>query len=296
MKAKQKPAMPHPDSPDPRDTLAGMLETSKRPVLMGVINVTPDSFSDGGHFNGVEPAVAHAQRLLDEGAKIIDIGGESTRPGANPVPVKEEQARVLPVIAALKDMVATKDALISIDTRNAATMEAAVNEGAGLINDVTALGGDEESLSVAAALNVPVCLMHMQGAPQTMQDNPSYDDVVQDIISFFRDRITACEKAGIDPARLVLDPGIGFGKTLDHNMAILNNVQRFGDLGLPVLIGASRKSFIAKICGNVEADKRLPGSLAAALEAARQGADILRVHDVAETRQALMVQEAILNG
>lgn len=273
-----------------------LFSASSMPVLMGVINVTPDSFSDGGRFIDTKMAVEHGLRLLEEGARILDIGGESTRPGAAPVTPVDEQARILPVIAALKQPAREGGALISVDTRNAATMKAAVAKGAGMINDVTALTGDDDSLSVAAETDVPVCLMHMQGTPQTMQENPRYDDVIGDLVAYFTMRIQACVDAGIDRGNIVIDPGIGFGKTLAHNMAILNNIPAFAMLGVPVLIGASRKSFIAKICGETDAGKRLPGSIAAALEAARRGADILRVHDVAQTRQALMVQEAICNG
>lgn len=260
---------------------------------MGVVNVTPDSFSDGGMFFDADKAIEHGRQLIEEGADILDIGGESTRPGAKPVSEDEEIRRVIPVIEAL----AGKGAALSIDTRHAATMEAALKAGADMINDVTALTGDDRSLQVAARSEVPVCLMHMQGEPQTMQQGPAYGNVVDDVYDYLDERIKICEAAGIKRKRLIADPGIGFGKTLDHNLALMKNIARFNDLGVPVLLGASRKSFIAKICGEeTSADKRLPGSLAAVLYALNQGVTYFRVHDVAETRQAIAVYEAILSS
>ncbi len=259
------------------------------PLIMGIVNVTPDSFSDGGQFYDPESAIAHGRQLAAEGADILDIGGESTRPGAEPVSPEEEMRRVLPVVEGLRDCGKT----ISIDTRHAVTMQAAVEAGAGMINDVTALQGDPDSLAVAAAAKVPVCLMHMQGDPQTMQDSPQYGDIVDDVKAFLAGRAEACLKAGISGGSIFIDPGIGFGKTLDHNLVLLHRIGEFADLGYKVLLGASRKSFIEKICPDTPADRRLPGSLAAALWGAGQGVDMLRVHDVAATQQALAVQSAI---
>lgn len=254
---------------------------------MGVINVTPDSFSDGGQFLNTETAIAQGHEMVRQGAAILDIGGESTRPGAAPVPQEEELARVIPVLEGLKDC----GARLSIDTAKSEVMRRAVEAGAGIINDVTALRGDPDSLDVAAQTEAEICLMHMRGTPQTMQKNPEYDDVVTEVFDFLATRIAACEKAGIGKDRIIADPGIGFGKTLEHNLALLRNLERFGDLGVRILLGASRKSFIARLSPETGQDPRdrLPGSLAAALCGASKGADILRVHDVAATRQALDV-------
>lgn len=262
------------------------------PYIMGIINVTPDSFSDGGSYIEAEEAIDHGWRLVEEGADILDIGGESTRPDADPVSPQQEMDRVLPVIEGLKDC----GKIISVDTRHAATMLEAANAGAGMINDVTALQQDDESMNAAANSNLPVCLMHMQGTPQTMQQNPQYDDVVTDVRSFLESRINACEEAGITKDRIVIDPGIGFGKTLQHNLTLLHNINELKSLEVPVLLGLSRKSFIEKICPGTPANDRLPGSIAAALWVLEQGADILRVHDVAATRQAVSVFEAIRKG
>lgn len=267
--------------------MTGMFD--KGPYIMGIVNVTPDSFSDGGLFADPVRAIAQGFRLAEEGADILDIGGESTRPGAAPVSPQQEMDRVLPVIEGLKGC----SRLISIDTRNAATMREAVRAGAGMINDVTALRG-EGCLQAAAQSGVPVCLMHMQGMPQTMQKDPHYDDVVSEVYGFLQERIKACEKAGLAREKIVVDPGIGFGKTLDHNLVLLKNLGHFRSLGVPLLVGLSRKSFIEKICPSTPPDARLPGSLAAALWALQQGAGIFRVHDVAETRQALAVFKAIV--
>lgn len=260
---------------------------------MGVINVTPDSFSDGGIFLNKDNAINHAVQLMDEGAHILDIGGESSRPGADTVGVEEECARVVPVIEGLAEEAAERGVVISIDTRNPATMREAVNAGAGMINDVTALREDEGSLETIAQLGVPVCLMHMQGSPQNMQEKPQYFNVVEEVVDFLSERIKACTAAGFDADHLIVDPGIGFGKTLEHNLQLLKNLSRFNDLGVPVLLGASRKSFIEKICGSLPADQRLPGSLAAALYGLKAGCSIFRVHDVAATKQAFDVFNAI---
>lgn len=265
------------------------------PLIMGIVNVTPDSFSDGGAFFDAEAAIAHGLRLAEEGADILDIGGESTRPGADPVDLDEELRRVLPVIEGLAGRT---DAVLSIDTRKAAVMTAALDAGAEIINDVSALRHDPDALATAAATQAPIVLMHARGAPKTMQDDPRYEDVVGEVAAFFEARIAACAEAGIPRARLILDPGVGFGKRLEHNLALIRATPRFRALGCPVLVGASRKSFIGMLEETVgapvsKADRRLGGSIAAALAGAAAGAAILRVHDVAETRQALLVAGAI---
>ena len=255
--------------------------------IMGVVNVTPDSFSDGGRHLVADAAIAHGLQLEAEGADILDIGGESTRPGAEPLGIEDECRRVLPVIEGLA---ARARVPLSIDTRNAEVMRRAVQSGARIVNDVSALTHDPQSLEVAAATGVPVVLMHAQGDPRTMQRNPVYDDVVLDVYDALEARIEACEKVGIPRERLVVDPGIGFGKTLAHNLALLGALSIFHGLGCGVLLGASRKSFMGKLTGALP-DDRLPGSLAAALLGAAQGVQIIRVHDVAATRQALAVWE-----
>ncbi|WP_306253068.1 dihydropteroate synthase [Parvularcula sp. IMCC14364] len=258
--------------------------------IMGIVNVTPDSFSDGGQHATVDSAIAHALRLADDGADILDIGGESTRPGAETVPLAEEYARVIPVI---EKLAAQTTKIISIDTRRPEIAQAAMEAGAGMWNDVSALGFSERSLGVARKLKVPVVLMHAQGTPETMQDNPRYTDVVQDIKLWLARRIHFCEENGLPRERIIIDPGIGFGKTLEHNLAILGGLSEMKDLGCPVLLGASRKSFIGMIDKNAPAGRRLGGSIAAALTGVSQGAEIFRVHDVAETRQALATYSAM---
>ncbi|MGE0665216.1 MAG: dihydropteroate synthase [Sphingomonadales bacterium] len=266
-----------------------MPDPSSGPVLMGILNVTPDSFSDGGRFLDLDAAVSHARRMIADGAGIIDVGGESTRPGADPVDPAEELERVVPVIEALQGC----GVPVSVDTRRSAVMRAALDAGAGMINDVSALTADPDSLAVAAASGAAVVLMHAQGDPRTMQDAPRYVDVVAEVYTYLERRIEACARAGILIERLIADPGIGFGKTLEHNLALLRNLDRFHGLGCRLLVGASRKSFLGRLSGGAPADARLPGSLAAALAALRQGVHILRVHDVAETRQAIEVWRAI---
>jgi dihydropteroate synthase len=256
---------------------------------MGVVNVTPDSFADGGRYLAPEAAVAHAFELDAEGADILDIGGESTRPGAQPVGVEEEWGRVGPVIAALA---AKARARLSIDTRHAEVMRRAARAGVHLINDVSALSHDPASLETAAESGLPVVLMHAQGDPRTMQVKPTYADVVLDVCDYLAARIEACEAAGIPRARLIVDPGIGFGKTLAHNLALLGSLSLLHGLGCAILLGASRKSFIGRLTGTADPDDRLPGSIAAALIGAAQGVQVLRVHDVAATRQALALWEA----
>lgn len=256
---------------------------------MGIVNVTPDSFSDGGQFAETSAAIDHGLRLVEEGADIVDVGGESTRPGAHPVSVAEEIDRTIPVVAAL----AKAGARVSIDTRHAETMDAAIDAGAAIVNDVTALAGDADSADVVARRRVPVVLMHMQGEPRTMQAEPQYDNAVADIRAYLAKRLAACLKAGIEQDAIALDPGIGFGKTVAHNLELLRGLPALATLGRPLLVGASRKSFIGKLSGDVPVTDRLGGSIAAALFAAANGARLLRVHDVAETRQALAIWQAL---
>jgi dihydropteroate synthase len=259
-----------------------------RPRVMGIVNVTPDSFSDGGAHATAEAAVAHALRLAGEGADILDIGGESTRPGAGEVTLDEELQRVIPVIERL----ARESPLpISVDTSRPAVMRAAVQAGAGLINDVRALRG-EGALDAAAALGVPVVLTHMQGEPRSMQEAPHYEDVLGEVHRFLAERIFACEMSGIPKSRIVADPGFGFGKALEHNLALLANFDRFGDLGVALLAGLSRKAMIGALTGR-GIEGRLHGSVAAAVLAAQRGARLLRVHDVAATVDALKVWSAV---
>lgn len=257
--------------------------------VMGIVNVTPDSFSDGGAHASVDAAIAHGLRLVDEGADLLDIGGESTRPGAAAVDVEDELRRVIPVIERLSRETTVP---ISIDTSKPEVMRAAVAAGAGMINDVRALRG-EGALEAAAALRVPVVLMHMQGEPRSMQDAPTYDDVVADVHRFLAERMFACEMSGIDRKRIVIDPGFGFGKTRDHNLALLAQLQRFTELGVPVLAGLSRKKTIGEITGRDVPADRVHGSVAAHLIAAQRGARIVRVHDVAATVDALKVWDAL---
>lgn len=260
-----------------------------RPRVMGIVNVTPDSFSDGGAHATAEAAIAHGLRLAEAGADVLDIGGESTRPGADAVPVDEELRRVLPVIEALAAQTALP---VSIDTSKPEVMRAAVEAGAGLINDVYGLRR-EGALETAAALGVPVVLMHMLGEPRGMQDAPEYDDVVAEVHRFLAERIFAAEMAGIERRRIVVDPGFGFGKTTAHNLALLAQLARLGELGVPVLAGLSRKRSIGELTGRAVAAERVAGSVAAHLIAAQNGARLLRVHDVAATVDALQVWQAV---
>ena len=256
---------------------------------MGVINVTPDSFSDGGDAFNRDAAVDRGLRLLDEGADILDIGGESTRPGATPVSVRQELDRVVPVIERL----ASGGVPISVDTRHAAVMAEAMKAGAGIINDVSALTTDADSLKIAAESGADGVLMHMAGTPETMQENPGYEAVVDDVRDYLEVRVNACLAAGIVKEKIAVDPGIGFGKTLEHNLALIRHLDRFQTLGCPVLLGVSRKSFIGAMVGVDEPRERMPGSVAAGLYGVLRGARILRVHDVAETLQAVAVWIAI---
>jgi dihydropteroate synthase len=256
----------------------------ERPLVMGVVNVTPDSFSDGGAFLDARAAVAHARKLAQEGADLVDVGGESTRPGAAPVSEAEELERILPVVEALADLP------VSVDTRRPVVMRAALAAGASMINDVQALQAPG-ALEAVAGTDCAICLMHMQGEPQTMQREPRYGDVVNEVKAFLAARIAACEAAGIARDRLAADPGFGFGKTPEHNLALLKRLPEFAALGVPLLAGWSRKSSLGRITGR-DAGERLAGSLAAALLALLGGARILRVHDVKETRDAVLMFEA----
>jgi dihydropteroate synthase len=273
----------------PQLDCAGRVLRLDQPRVVGIVNVTPDSFSDGGQHQALDAAVAHGLKLAEEGADVLDVGGESTRPGAAEVSVEEELRRVLPVIERL----ARETSLpVSVDTSKPEVMRAAVGAGAGMLNDVCALRR-EGALDAAASLRVPVVLMHMQGEPRTMQDAPDYDDVVADVHRFLAERIFACEMAGIEKKRIVVDPGFGFGKTRAHNLALLAQLQRFTGLGVPVLAGLSRKRTIGEITGRGEPRERVHGSVAAALLAAQRGAKLLRVHDVAATVDALKVWNAV---
>ena len=273
----------------PQLDCAGRVLRLDRPRVMGIVNATPDSFSDGGAHDNVEAAVAHALKLVEEGADLLDIGGESTRPGADEVPIEEELRRVIPVIEQLAKQASLP---ISIDTSKPEVMRAAVAAGAGMINDVHALRR-EGALEAAASLGVPVVLMHMLGEPRSMQDAPDYDDVVGDVHRFLAERLFAAEMSGIAKKNLIVDPGFGFGKNTRHNLALLAQLQRFTELGVPVLAGLSRKRSIGEITGREAARDRIAGSVAAHLIAAQRGAMILRVHDVAATVDALKVWSAV---
>jgi dihydropteroate synthase len=260
-----------------------------RPIIMGVLNVTPDSFSDGGRWLEPERAVAHGRALLEAGADIIDIGGESTRPGAAPLPPGDEIRRTQPVVRAL----AASGAVVSIDTRHVAVMEAALDAGACIVNDVSALTHDPEGLALVARRQAGIVLMHMRGEPRTMQHNPVYDFPLVEVLEYLDARVRACLAAGIPREAIAIDPGFGFGKLAQHNLELLAGIGAFHTLGCPVVLGVSRKSTIARLSRGEPPEARLPGSLAAALFAVQQGVQILRVHDVAETRQALSIWRAI---
>ena len=260
-----------------------------RTAIMGILNATPDSFSDGGLFISVSKAVDHVARMIDEGADIIDIGGESTRPGASPVSAEEEMERVIPIIEAVTQRFGV---IISIDTSKATVMQAAVNAGAGMINDVRALK-EEDALQAAVKMAVPVCLMHMQGQPQSMQDKPVYNDVTTDVREFLSERVDQCLEAGMDLNNIMLDPGFGFGKTTEQNFQLLNELEHIRSHDLPVLAGLSRKSMIGQTL-NLGVNERLSASIALALLAVLNGANILRLHDVKETCQAVRMIEAVV--
>ena len=255
-----------------------------KPQVMGILNVTPDSFSDGGKHADVNQALEHALQMVDEGASFIDIGGESTRPGAPEVSLQEELDRTIPVIEAVAK---NASCVISIDTSKAEVMREAVSVGAGLINDVRALQ-EPGALEAASEAGVPVCLMHMQGQPRTMQNNPSYDDVVEDVAQFLLERAKACKASGIAQEKILFDPGYGFGKSLEHNYALVKHLPKLMDLGYPVLVGMSRKSMIGNLL-NRKVDERLAGSISLATIVAQMGAQIIRVHDVKETADAVNI-------
>ena len=263
-----------------------------RPRIAGIINVTPDSFSDGGRFLDAPRAIEHGLKLAEEGADLLDVGGESTRPGADEISVQDEIARVVPVIEALAKQTQVP---IAIDTSKPEVMRAAVGAGAGFINDVYALRRDG-ALDAVGDLKVPVCLMHMRGEPRTMQEDPHYDDVVSDVRRFLAERIFACEMSGIDKKRIVVDPGFGFGKALEHNLALLRALDQFASLGVPLLVGLSRKAMIGTLTGRDKHADRAVGSATAALLAVQKGAAIVRVHDVGATRDALAVWEGVSSG
>ena len=270
---------------------AGRALDLSRPCVMGILNVTPDSFSDGGDFVGADAAIAHALAMQAAGAAIIDVGGESTRPGSQGVSVAEELARVIPVLEALSQVV---NVPLSVDTSKPEVMLAAWRAGAGLINDVMALRRDG-ALEAAKQTGLPICLMHMQGTPQTMQQRPHYTDVVGEVRAFLRSRIAAASQAGIDSNQLILDPGFGFGKTDPHNAALLAGLSQLTDLGPPVLAGLSRKSLVGRVLGRDMPD-RLAGSVAAAALATRNGARIIRAHDVAETLDAVRLTDYVMSA
>jgi dihydropteroate synthase len=273
---------------------AGTRPWSPGPVVVGILNVTPDSFSDGGDFLDPEAAAEHAATMLDEGAGIIDVGGESTRPGSDPVPQEEEVRRVVPVIERI--IAARPEAVISVDTYRSGTAAAALEAGASIVNDVTALRGDPRLIPVVADSGCPVILMHMQGEPKTMQREPSYTDVVREVKDFLRSRAEHAVRSGVHAENIIVDPGIGFGKTLDHNLALLRDLEVVVDLGFPVLVGASRKRFIGSITGVQEAAERVFGTVATTVLAYGKGATLFRVHDVRANSEALAVAEAVLHA
>jgi len=272
-------------------TGVGRLISGPDPVLMGILNVTPDSFSDGGEFFGVELALAQAEKMLDEGAHMIDVGGESTRPGSDPVSPEEELHRVLPVVQGI--LGARPEAIISIDTYRALTAEAALDAGARVVNDVTALRGDPKMAGLVAERGCPVVLMHMLGEPKSMQRDPRYEDVVREVRDFLAGRVEYAAGVGVREENVILDPGVGFGKTLRHNLELLNGLNVFVELGFPVLIGASRKSFLGKILGSEDTGDRLFGTVATSVMAYEQGAILFRVHDVRANKEALEVAAAV---
>jgi dihydropteroate synthase len=268
-------------------------DLGRRTLVMGILNVTPDSFSDGGNYSCLEGALRQADKLVAEGADILDIGGESSRPGAESVSVSEEQDRTIPVINEIKKKHPT--IVISIDTSKSEVAEAALSAGAGIINDITALAGDEKMAALAAGRKAPVILMHMQGTPRTMQKAPGYEDIIGDIISFLKERVSTAMEKGIPGTNILVDPGIGFGKTLAHNLEIMRKLEEFHILDCPLVIGTSRKSFIGAVLDR-PVNERLEGTLATLAVAAWQGADIVRVHDAAEAAQVVRMVDAIKKG
>ena len=276
------------------DEGAGTLTDGPGPFVVGILNVTPDSFSDGGDFLDPEVAADQAATMLDEGADMLDVGGESTRPGSDPVSQEEEVRRVVPVLKRI--LSARPEAVISIDTYRSGTATAALEAGASLVNDVTALRGDPRMVSVVEGAACPVILMHMQGEPKTMQKEPHYEDVVGEVRDFLAERAEYAVAAGVRPENVIVDPGIGFGKNLEHNLALLRNLDAVVDLGFPVLIGASRKRFIERITGVQEARGRVSGTVATTVLAYERGATYFRVHDVRANREALAVAEAVFHA
>ena len=274
----------------PRKAICGL--DLDAPKLMGILNVTPDSFSDGGLHGVGRDAIGHARKMIAEGADILDIGGESTRPGAAYVEINDEISRTAPAIKVIK--AEFPDAVISIDTRKAAVARAAMDAGAGLFNDVSALGFDPDSLPFVVEQDVPVCLMHATGDPATMQNDPHYDNVLLDVYDMLENRVQACIAAGLRRERIMIDPGIGFGKTQDHNLTLMRGLSLFHGLGCPILLGVSRKRFIGTIGVAHDPLTRAPGSIAVALDGLRQGVQMLRVHDIAETKQAVRLWQAML--
>jgi len=301
MPGSRRVAQANPGDHQPTDAMnvfspvlqGGRLETGGRTLIMGIINVTPDSFSDGGLFVSPENAAAQARRLEADGAHILDIGGESTRPFADPVGPEEELARVIPAIERIRSVCSLP---VSVDTSKAAVAEAAIDAGAYIINDVTALRGDQEMGPLAARRGVPVVLMHMKGTPGDMQIDPFYHNVVEEITEFFRERISAAEDYGIDPRQIILDPGIGFGKRLQDNLEIMRRCGEFRLSGHPVLVGPSRKAFTGTLTGRKNPAQRDAATIGAAVTCAAMGCDIIRTHNVAMARDALLVADAILRG
>jgi len=266
------------------------LDLSARTHITGVLNVTPDSFSDGGRFFNLEDAVSQGMKMVEEGADMIDVGGESTRPGSDPLPTEEELSRVIPVI---KSMSAKTDVPISIDTYKAEVARRALDAGAQMINDISALRFDPGMKQVASEFEVPVILMHIKGTPKDMQKDPSYEDVIAEITEYLRQSIKIAEDAGVDREKIIIDPGIGFGKRLQDNLNVLKNLRKFSILGCPILIGCSRKSFIGRVL-NLPVEERLEGSLAALAVAVMNGANIVRVHDVKESKRVVSLIDAVI--
>jgi dihydropteroate synthase len=274
----------------PADFDLWLSNPNRPPLVMGVLNVTPDSFSDGGKFADTKVAVEHAREMVAAGASLIDVGGESTRPGSQPVPADEQIRRVVPVI----QQIAALAAIISIDTTRAAVAEAALNAGAGIVNDISAGRDDAGMLPLLAGRKVPVVLMHMLGTPATMQENPTYRDVMGEVVEFLRERIAVAKQAGINEAKILLDPGIGFGKTMPHNLELIRRQRELLSLGRPTVIGTSRKGFIGRITGETEPSKRLLGTAASIAWAIANGAGIVRVHDVGPMKQVVAMTRAIM--
>jgi dihydropteroate synthase len=296
---EKSPPESHGNRPDARlapafalATRHGTIDMRRRTAVMGIVNVTPDSFSDGGKYFAPERAVARGEEFARSGADLVDIGGESTRPGAAPVSAEDEIARVVPVIRALRRKVAIP---ISIDTTKSQVARAALDEGADLVNDISALGFDPAMAALVAAERVPVVLMHMQGTPRTMQQGPAYKDVLEEVKSYLQRRIEFAMAAGVEADRIIVDPGIGFGKNLEHNLALVRGLSALAGLGRPVLVGTSRKTFIGKLLG-AGPEERLEGSLAAAVATALAGANMIRVHDVKEAARAVRVADALRYG